>query len=473
MTDTPIHDGIIIGGGISGLAAAHWLGLHDHPGAWELWEATDHLGGTTRTDRVDGYSVDWGPNGFLDREPLTLQLVDEIGLCDQLEPANDNSTNRFIVKNGRLHKVPFSPPAILTTGLLNPLEKLRMFGEPFIRARRDPTDESVYDFAARRIGRGAAEMFVDPMVSGVYGGVAKNLSLPACFPIMREMETQYGGLVKAMLAKSRERKREAKRTGQPKRSGGPAGPGGHLTSFKSGLDVLITRLQERLRPIIRTNRPVAQVVLEDNVWQITGTLGNTVRAKNIIVACPTYVAAQLFRAFDEQLSIAFDAFPYAPIIVVATGHRRKDISHPLDGFGFLIPRNQKLRTLGSIWTSSIFADRAPSGHIQFRSMLGGAGDPSVLELTDDELLATIRKELGPLVGIKAGPVFVRIYRWHKGIPQFILGHIERRTRLELMAALYPGLHMVGNTYYGVGLNDCVKMAHRVAQKIRNFQSQLG
>jgi len=465
MTE-PIHDGIIIGGGISGLATAHWLGLSDNPGTWELWEATDHLGGTTRTDRADGYSVDWGPNGFLDREPLTLQLVDEIGLRDQLEPANENSTNRFIVKNGRLHPVPFSPPAILTTGLLNPLEKLRIFGEPFIRARRDDSDESVYDFAARRIGRGAANMFVDPMVSGVYGGVAKNLSLPACFPIMREMELQYGGLVKAMLAKARARKREAKRTGQPKKSGGPAGPGGHLTSFKSGLDVLVTRLEQRLRPVIRTNRPVARVVRAEDAWEITDALGNVARARNIVIACPTYVAAQFFKASDEQLSVAFDAFPYAPIIVVATGHRREDIAHPLDGFGFLIPRNQKLRTLGSIWTSSIFADRAPDGHVQFRSMLGGAGDPTVTELSDDELLATIRKELGPLVGIKADPLFVRIYRWQRGIPQFVLGHIDRRTRLEQMAAQYPGLHMAGNAYYGVGLNDCVKMAHRVAQAIK-------
>ena len=462
---TPIHDGIIIGGGISGLATAHWLRLHDRPDSWELWEATDHLGGTTGTDRIDGYSVDWGPNGFLDREPLTLQLVDEIGLRDQLEPANDNSNNRFIVKNGRLHTVPFSPPAILTTGLLNPLEKLRIFGEPFIRARRDDSDESVYDFAARRIGRGAAGMFVDPMVSGVFGGVAKNLSLPACFPIMREMEIQYGGLVKAMIAKSRARKKEARRTGAPRKSGGPAGPGGHLTSFKTGLDVLITQLVGRLRSIIRTNRPVAQIALRDGAWEITDVLGQTTRAKRIIIACPTFVAAQFFKAFDRELSGAFDAIPYAPIVVIATGHRREDIAHPLDGFGFLIPRNQKLRTLGSIWTSSIFSDRAPTGYIQFRSMLGGAGDPSITNLTDDQLLEIIRRELGPLVGIKADPVFTRIYRWEKGIPQFNLGHIDRRKRLEELTAKYPGLHMVGNAYYGVGLNDCVKMAHRVAEKI--------
>src|SRR5512134_3319045 len=192
---------LIIGGGISGLTVAHASGLANQPGECELWESTDRLGGTIGTDRVDGYSVDWGPNGFLDREPLTLQLVDELGLKDQLEPANPKSEKRFIVKNGVLHPVPFSPQKMLATGLLSPLEKARVFCEPFIPARMDDGDESVFDFAARRIGRAAAETFVDPMVSGVYGGLARELSLPSCFPIMREMEARYGGLVKALIAR--------------------------------------------------------------------------------------------------------------------------------------------------------------------------------------------------------------------------------------------------------------------------------
>ncbi len=468
-TEQPsIIDGIIIGGGISGLALAHWLGLHEHPGSWELWEATDRLGGTTGTDRECGYSVDWGPNGFLDREPLTLQLVDEIGLRHQLEPANDKSNNRFIAQNGVLHPVPFSPPAMLRTGLLDFGEKLRIFAEPFIKARRDDSDESVFDFAARRIGKGAAETFVEPMVSGVYGGVARDLSLPACFPIMREMEMQYGGLVKAMISKMREKRRQRKASGEPKKKrGGPAGPGGHLTSFNSGLDVLTNRLAERHQSIIHTNRAVARVAYHsDGYWMVTDATGREVRANNVVIACPTFVAAQFLRAFDHELASAFADIPYAPIIVVATGHRREDIKHSLDGFGFLIPRTENIRTLGSIWTSSIFAERAPDGHVQFRSMLGGAGDPSVMELSDDQLWDTIKKELGPLVGITADPVFMKIYRWEQGIPQFTLGHRERRTRIEQLAAKYPGLHMVGNAYYGVGLNDCVKMARRVAEAIK-------
>lgn len=457
---------LIVGGGISGLTVAHASGLKEKPCSCEIWEMTGRLGGTIGTDRVDGYSVDWGPNGFLDREPLTLQLVDEIGLRDQLEPASSKSLDRFIVKHGRLHPVPFSPALMLTTKLLSPLEKARVFCEPFIPGRRDDGEESVFDFAARRIGFGAAETFVDPMVSGIHGGLARELSLPACFPIMREMEMRYGGLVKALVARRLEKRRADKRGAAPKRkSGGPAGPGGHLTSFRGGLDRIIERLEQRLNPIIRKNREIASIRRVGDAWEIADRTGITVRARNLVLACPTYSAAQMLKDLDRDLADAFDAIPYAPIIVVATGHRREDVKNPLNGFGFLIPRTQGMRTLGSIWTSSIFEERAPEGYVQFRSMLGGAGDPSVLDLTDEQLWQTLQRELDPLIGLAKEPAFIRIYRWGKGIPQFKIGHRERRARLQERTARYPGLFAAGNAYYGVGLNDCVKLAYKIAGKI--------
>jgi oxygen-dependent protoporphyrinogen oxidase len=297
------------------------------------------------------------------------------------------------------------------------------------------------------------------MVSGVFGGVARQLSLPACFPIMREMELRYGSLVRALIARRREKKAAGTR------AGGPAGPGGRLTSFRGGLDVLTETLCRRLCPVIRTNRAAVRLERIADGWQLTGSGGESVRSKRVVLACPTYVAARMLKQCDAQLAAAFDAIPYAAIAVVATGHRRSDIFHPLDGFGFLIPRGEKLRTLGSIWTSSIFEARAPEDHVQFRTMLGGAGDPGVLDLSDDELWKTIRGELDPLIGISRDPVFRRVYRWQQGIPQFTLGHRERRARIEQLAARHKGLYMVGNAFYGVGLNDCVKMAHRVAAEI--------
>ncbi len=461
----PRLEGLIVGGGISGLSLAHWLGLAGRPDGWELWEASSRLGGTIGTDRVGGYSVDWGPNGFLDREPLTLRLVGEVGLCACLEPANASSQKRFIVRHGRLHPVPLSPGAILGTGLLSLPDKLRIFLEPLIPARRDIGEESVYDFAARRIGRGAAEFFIDPMVSGIFGGLARELSLPACFPIMKEMEQRYGGLVRALIARQFQR-RSADQGAARSRESGPAGPGGHLTSFKGGLDLVVERLQERLHAMIRIDRPVARIGFRDGMWEVSDQGGRRILARNLVCACPTFAAASIFEEYDPELAAAFEAIPYAPIVVVATGHRRDTIAHELDGFGFLIPRSEGLRVLGSIWTSSIFANRAPAGYVQLRSMLGGAGDPRAIDLSEDELWSTLQSELGPLIGIMDAPAFLRVYRWERGIPQYTIGHIERRTHLEERARRHPGLYLVGNAYYGVGLNDCVKMAHRVAQQIQ-------
>ena len=202
------------------------------------------------------------------------------------------------------------------------------------------------------------------------------------------------------------------------------------------------------------------------MWHVDDEAGHRVATKHLICACPTFAVARMFEESDPDLSAAMNEIPYAPIVVVATGHRRKDIEHPLDGFGFLIPRSEGLRTLGSIWTSSIFADRAPAGYVQFRSMLGGAGDPGVMELSDEELWKILRCELDPLVGIRKDPAFLRVYRWQRAIPQYTLGHRERRARIAEAMTRHPGLHLVGNATDGIGLNDCVKLAYRVAQQIR-------
>ncbi len=285
---------------------------------------------------------------------------------------------------------------------------------------------------------------------------------------MREMETRYGGLAKALIARQRERRRSSDKVGESKKkSGGPAGPGGHLTSFKTGFDLIIERLGNRLESIIKKNRRVSRIRRIDDAWEITDQAGLTVQTRKVVIACPTYAAASLFRDFDRELSISFAAIPYAPIIVVATGHRRTDIRNSLDGFGFLIPRTQGIRTLGSIWTSSIFEKRAPEGYVQFRSMVGGAGDPSVLELSDEQLWNMLQRELDPLIGIRNNPAFIRIYRWEQGIPQYKLGHRERRARLEKLVSRHPGLFITGNAYYGVSLNDCVKMAYRVGDALKS------
>ncbi len=455
----PANDVIIIGGGISGLAALHYL-RRDKPNLnVRLFEAEPRLGGTIGTDRIDGYSFDSGPNGFLDREPLTLQLCNELQLGEQLERANESVNNRYILKGGRLRSVPMSPPKFLMADIISWPGKLRIAMEPFAKARPEGIDESIYDFACRRIGREAADYLVQPMVSGVYGGVAQEMSLQSCFPIMREMEDEYGSLFKAMIAKAKAAKAKGKK------SGGPSGPGGWLTSFKGGLDRIIVRFQEMYAPFISTGKNAESITRANDGYIVTFHDGSSESTRNVIVATPSYEAARMTADLSPELSQALGAIPYAPIAVVCAGYHANQVKIPIDGFGFLVPKKENRKILGSIWTSSIFADRAPQGMIQFRTMVGGDGFHESIDLTDEALLAAVRQDLGEIMQIAGEPQMVKIYRWKYGIPQYRVGHRKLLDTIEQELSSLGGVQIAGNAYYGIGLNDCVKQSHKVAGRI--------
>jgi len=461
-------EGIIVGGGISGLALAHFLGLHEGPEMGAVgsrrspWRHRRHRPVRRLFRRL-------GPNGFLDREPLTLRLVSEIGLDGELEPANPASANRFIaMKQAPSSRAAFAGFHCSGRGCSAP-------------ARSSASSRSL---SSPHGGTTARSPF-STSPPGASAGVLRRPSWTHGFRCLRRPGTRalpagvlpgdaragtpLRGLVRGMIGRVRERRRNPE-LARRRKSGGPAGPGGWLTSFRGGMDALVRRLQGRLQPILRSNQPVCRITRLGDAWEVTGASGQRATARSLVLACPAFAAAGMLGDFDAQLSAALASIPYAAIAVVASGHRREDIAHPLDGFGFLIPRSQGLRTLGSIWTSSIFAERAPEGYVQFRSMLGGAGDSAAVELSDDRLWATLRRELDPFLGIRRDPAFLRVYRWERGIPQFTLGHRERRARIESMAARHPGLYLLGNAYYGVSLNDCVKMAHRLAGEIIRVRS---
>ena len=455
-----IKDVIIIGGGISGLSALHFIKKKNPQKQVMLYEADDRLGGTIGTDDVDGYSFDWGPNGFLDREPLTLQLVDELGISDKLERANDKVTNRFILRGSKLRLVPMSPQKFMISDILPLLGKLRLMTEPFASKRPDGIDETIYEFVKRRIGKDAADYLVQPMVSGIYGGMADRLSLKSCFPIMREMEDEYGSLFKAMIFKAKKAKAESKK------SGGPSGPGGWLTSFDGGLFKIIEQFESVYKENIQKGQPVSSVLKENNYYNIELGNGEKDKAYNIIFALPTYQAANIVTNLSQNLSQAFDSIPYAPISVVCFGYDKNNVEHNLDGFGFLVPSKEKRKILGSIWSSSIFANRAPDGKVQFRSMIGGDGDHQSINLSDDELIKIVKDDLSKIVGLKGDPETVKIYRWAQGIPQFKIGHSDRMDTLENELKNLGNLYVTGNAFYGIGLNDCVKLSYKVAQEIK-------
>lgn len=456
--NNPHVDIAIIGGGISGLTALHYVRTRRPDLSVRLFEAEDRLGGTLGTDRVDGFSFDWGPNGFLDREPLTLKMCDELGLKSEMERANENVIKRFIVRGGRLCEVPMSAGKFLRSDILSLRGKLRLLTEPMRSVGRDD-DESIYEFVERRIGREAADYLVQPMVSGIFGGLAKELSLQSCFPIMRQMEREHGSLFKAMIAKAR----AAKRAG--KRAGGPSGPGGWLTSFHGGVDRLVHRLQQLYGENIRTGAMVGSLRLADGGYQVDLGSQDMCTARAIIIAVPSYAAAEILGSMSAPLSEIVGGIPYAPIAVVCTGFKRSSVQHDLDGFGFVVPRVEGPRLLGSIWTSSIFADRAPEDYVQFRTMLGGDGDGLIATLGEKELIDLSLKELAPIIGLSGKPVVTRVYRWNRGIPQYKIGHQQRMDRLTDTLKSHPGLQLIGNAYTGVGLNDCVKRADQAVAAI--------
>ena len=455
----PATDVIIVGGGISGLSLLHYLRTTKPHLSVRLFEAASRLGGTIGTDKIDGFSFDWGPNGFLDREPLTLQLCAELGLSDQIERANETVNNRFILKGGRLRSVPMSPPKFLMADIISWPGKLRIAMEPFAKPRANGLDESVYDFAYRRIGREAADYLVQPMVSGVYGGVAQKMSLKSCFPIMREMEDEYGSLLKAMISKARAAKAKGKK------GGGPSGPGGWLTSFRGGLNRIIERFNELYSAHVVLGKQGIEISKDSGEYVVRFADGTTERARSIVVAAPSYEAANMLTGISARLSDALGSIRYAPISVICAGYRKEQVKESVDGFGFLVPQKEGSKILGSIWTSAIFAERAPEGMVQFRTMVGGDGYHESISLSDDELKIMAHRELGSIMRIEGEPAISKLYRWTYGIPQYHIGHSALLETIKSELQNAGNLFVVGNAYHGIGLNDCVKQSYHVAQLV--------
>ena len=396
----------VIGGGVAGLATAlHILdGARDRDLGVTVFEAGAGPGGNLRTTDRDGWRLEEGPNGFLDNEPATLRLVDRLDLGSELLRSSDAARRRFLLQRGRLREIPTSPPAFLKSQLFGWGTKLRILGELFVPPRRNlgradiepATDETVYDFGCRRLGREFAETMLDPMVKGVFGGDARELSLAAAFPRMVELERDHGGLFKALFKLSRQKGRSA-----------DAGPSGTLHSFRGGMAVLPAALAAALRVDARADlvveAPVASIALRGGAWRIyvEGTEHGPFAA--VVAAAPAHAAATQLRDLDTALADELAAIPYVPMAVIALGYARADVAHDLDGFGMLIPTRERRRLLGALWTSSVFSDRAPSGRVLIRAMAGGPRDRDVLESSDDELRDATLAELRGLFGLRGAP----------------------------------------------------------------------
>lgn len=471
----------VVGGGVAGLATAFELAARAGDAVeLRLLEGAPRVGGNLRTEQADGYRVEWGPNGFLDSVPATLDLVRRLGLEDELVRADAGAARRFLLRRGRLHLLPSGPLSFLTSGVLSLGGRLRVLGEPWTRPPTPGRDETVHEFAARHLGEEAASVLVGAMVSGVFAGDARNLSLAAAFPKMAEMEAEHGSLVRAMVARGKARRRArrelaaraARGEAAPElaRPGGPAGPAGTLTSFAEGIETLPRALARALGERVALGAEVRALAPCDGAdggprYRLVLASGERLDADALVLAQPAPRAAPLAAALDGALGVELAAIPSAPLAVVALAYDAAAIGGAPRGFGFLAPRGQGLRLLGCLWDSSLFPHRAPAGKVLLRVMIGGALDPEAAALDDEELLATVRGELGRAMGIAAAPERTWVFRHRLGIAQYPPGHLARLARIEQRLAAHPGLFVAGQSYRGVAMNAVVEAAAPLAARV--------
>ncbi|HEB01875.1 MAG TPA: protoporphyrinogen oxidase [Nitrospirae bacterium] len=441
---------IVVGGGVSGLTVA-WA-LTRKPGFdVTLFESSGRIGGKVHSERVEGYLCEWGVNGFLDKEPKTIEVSEALSISPVR--SSDASRVRYICSRGRLHRLPESPGAFLASGLMSVPGKLRLAMEPFI-AKGDLEDESLADFGRRRLGREAFQMLIDPMASGIYAGDPEKLSLKSCFKRINELEQTYGSLLKAMAALMKERKKKV-----------GAGPTGTLTSFGGGMSELTDALNAALDGHVRLSREVLSVDRTPSGWGLHLADGSVAETDAVVLAVPAHKASGMLLEIEPDTSRVFGRIPYPPLSVVALGFKAEGIEVDVDAFGFLVPFKEGRKVLGTLYDSSIFPNRAPEGKVLLRSMAGGVRAPEIAELPEQALIETVLAELRSITGLKAEPEFAKSFLHKKAIPQYNVGHSKVLDALSDTESRHKGLYITGNAFRGVSLNDCVASGLRLVERM--------
>ncbi len=461
----------IIGGGISGLAAAVTLHRARSTGAeveYTLFEAAPRLGGVLVTEHVDGCVVEAGPDSFLTEKSWGLDFVRSVGLGDELIGSNDRDRKTYILVKGRLEPIPdglmFMVPTriapILTSGLFSPAAKLRMAFEYFQRPQTANHDESVAEMVERHFGAEMVDRLADPLLSGVYGGDAAQLSAAAVLPRFVEMEKRYGSLSRAMLA-ARKQRAYAERSGGRKLA--PA-PRPLFTSLKNGMQELVDTLVAMLpAEKLRTGSPITVLGRDGRNWKVSAREGLTQDFDAVILALPAGAAAVLLQNTVQDVANDLEQIPYSSSMTVNLGYDRTDLAGLPPGFGFLVPRSEGRRMLACTFVHVKFPHRAPPDRGILRVFLGGSRDEAVLGLSDSEVLALVRKNLAEILGLRAEPRFTRLNRWRRAMAQYAPGHLARIQRIENARRGIPGLFLAGNAYRGIGVPDCIATGEQAAK----------
>jgi oxygen-dependent protoporphyrinogen oxidase len=449
---------LVVGAGISGLVCAYALRKAGIDA--QVIESSATPGGVIRGERRDGYLLEFGPQSFNATSAL-LNLCRELHIDDKLLPAPANAP-RYVLVKGTLQPVPLSPPAFIASSLFSPVTKLRVLRDILGRSSPPKGDESVAAFTRRKFSRELLDKLVGPFVSGIYAGDPETLSLRSAFPQLYEAEQSAGSIIRGLLFWAKKRGASAEKP--------------TLQTFREGNETLISALAASLGSSLRcgvTAQKVRRTMASRDSKTDTPTFEVTLLANDreellttnrLIVATPAHQAAALLCDVDPQFESALAPIAYAPVAVVSLGYANSALRHSLEGFGFLVPRSSGLRTLGSVWNSSLFPNRAPEGHVLLTSFVGGATDPSAVSLPESEIVSTVHRELASVLGISQPPSFSHVHAWQRAIPQYNLGHLQHMNQLTQLQSKHQSIRLIGNYLRGPALGACVEQALTIAQE---------
>ena len=455
VLDSDVLDAAIVGGGIAGLSAAFELQARGL--SVRVLEATSRVGGVIATEHVGEWVIDAGPDSLLVQKPAAVTLCRELGIADRLVPTLTPRT-AYVVRDGRLHAIsegsflgfPITVGALARSQLFSLAGKARMAGEILTPRRTIDEDESIGSFVGRRFGQEAVEYLADPLLAGIHAGDVDRLSMRALFPRLVDAERRSGSVIRALRALHIR-----------------PSPQGAFVSLPGGTGELVDALARALAPGTVVTAARATSLQRSGGYSIESTAGR-VRARSVVLAAPVYVAGLLVRAMDSTLAELCEAVPYASTATVIFAYRRDQVSHPLRGTGFVVPRTEGLALLAGTWVSSKWPGRAPPGHVLLRGYLGGGRDPHRLEAGDDELVETAQQDLGALLGISGAPLFTRLHRWNRQSPQYEVGHLQRIAQIERRLTSLPGVFVTGSGFRAIGIPDCISDGRATAARAADF-----
>jgi oxygen-dependent protoporphyrinogen oxidase len=450
---------LVLGAGISGLAAAHWMekeGYQVH-----ILEKGTEPGGAMLTRHKDGFLVDYGPNSGLETTPLISKIAKDVGIYEDMIYANEEGDTRYILRDNKLRALPTGGKAFLKADLFSTKGKMRLALEPFIGRSEDGYYQSISEFVSRRLGKEFLDYAINPFVSGVYAGDPDKLSVKSAFPKLYALEENYGGLIKGMIKGAKERK---KRDEESKQSA-------KMFSFVNGMQTLPKAIANNLNATIEFNSEVDQITKEDDKWKVkykSSGFEKEIHTDVVYSTIPAYTISDILKDIDPKVSEHLDDIYYPPVMVLYLGYDKKQIGQQLDGFGYLIPSKEKKTFLGAIWSSTIFKHRAEEDKASFTLFIGGARAPHLFEHNHDELIQTVINEFQDIMQITGEPVFKENKFWKKAIPQYNIGYIEHERYFDEFEKNNPGLFLGGNYRGGISVGDCMKNSWTNFEKVKNY-----